>query len=204
MDDWILGIIERGGYLGLALLMVLENLAPAIPSELILPFAGFLVAEGRLGFAGVVASASAGSTLGASGWYLLGRAWGSGRVHRFFDRYGCWVLLEAEDVSRAEAWFKRHQGIATFFGRLIPGVRSLISLPAGTARMPRALFLAYTVAGTTLWTIALTAAGYLLADAYEQAREIVGPIGSILLGAAVAFVVGRYLVRRHRHRRSPS
>ena len=198
VDEWLLGIIEAAGYAGLALLMIVENLIPAIPSELILPFAGFLVADGQLGFAGVIASAAAGSTVGAAGWYLLGRAWGSGRVHRFIERHGCWMLLETDDVSRAEAWFERHQGVATFVGRLMPGVRSLISVPAGMARMPPVLFLAYTAAGSVLWTIALTAAGYLLADAYEKASDVVGPIGTILLASAVAFVVGRYLLRRRR------
>ena len=198
MDQWLLGIIERAGYAGLALLMILENIVPAIPSELILPVAGFLVADGQLGFAGVVASAGAGSTLGATAWYFVGRSWGSGGVHRFVERHGCWLLLEVDDVSRAEAWFKRHQGLATFLGRLMPGVRSLISVPAGIARMPPALFLAYTVAGSVLWTIALTLAGYLLADAYRKASEAVGPVGSILLGGAVLLAVGRYVVRRRR------
>lgn len=202
MDEWLLGVIESAGYAGLALLMILENLIPAIPSELILPFAGFLVAEGQLGFAGVIASAGAGSTVGATGWYLLGRAWGRGQVHRFIERYGCWLLLDAADVKRAEAWFERHQGLATFLGRLMPGVRSLISVPAGMAGMPPMLFLAYTVAGSVLWTIALTAAGYMLADAYQQASEAIGPVGTILLASAVVFVVARYFVRRRRDSRA--
>ena len=145
-----------------------------------------------------LAAATAGSTVGATSWYLLGRKWGSRRVHRFVDRYGCWLLLGEDDVSRSEAWFERHQRAATFVGRLVPGVRSLISLPAGIARMPLPSFLAFTAAGSLLWSAVLISAGYLLADAYERARDVVGPIGSILLALAVVFVVGRYVVRRRR------
>jgi membrane protein DedA with SNARE-associated domain len=107
------------------------------------------------------------------------------------------VLLDVDDVTRAETWFRGHQRRATFLGRLMPGVRSLISVPAGVARMPAPLFLAYTVAGTILWTAALTLAGYALADAYEKTREIVGPIGSVLFGAVVTFLIVRYF-KRHR------
>lgn len=199
MDDWLLDVIRRSGYLGIALLMILENVIPAIPSELILPFAGFLVSNGQLNATGVVAAATAGSTVGASTWYVLGRRWGRAGVHRFVERHGRWVLLDVEDVERAEDWFERHQGRATFLGRLMPGVRSLISVPAGVARMPFPRFLAYTTAGSLLWTAALTLAGYLLADAYEKTRQVVGPIGSVLFGALLLFLIVRY-VRRQRSR----
>src|SRR5688572_16287873 len=116
--------------------MILENLVPAIPSELILPFAGFLVAEGDLSLAGVIASGSAGSTIGAVGWYVLGRTWSRTAIHDFVARHGRWTLIDVEDVERATAWFSRHQGRATLIGRLVPGVRSLISVPAGIERMP--------------------------------------------------------------------
>ena len=197
MDEWLLDIIKTAGYLGIALLMILENVIPAIPSELILPFAGFLVAQRELTLIGVVASGSAGSVVGATAWYVLGRAWGKRRVHRFIARHGRWVLLDVEDFTRAEAWFERHQKAATFVGRLMPGVRSLISVPAGVSQMPPAKFFVYTLAGTTLWTFALTLAGYVLADAYERTRAVVGPIGSIVFGLLLVVLVVRY-VRRQR------
>ena len=197
MDEWLLGVIRTAGYWGIALLMILENVIPAIPSELILPFAGFLVASGDLNLMGVIASGSAGSTIGATAWYVLGRAWGSEGMHRFVERHGRWFLLDVDDVRRAEAWFRRHQRRATFLGRLMPGVRSLISVPAGVSRMPAPLFLAYTVAGTVLWTAALTLAGYFLADAYKKASSVIGPFGSILFAALVIFLVVRF-VRRQR------
>jgi membrane protein DedA with SNARE-associated domain len=196
VDEWLLNVIRAAGYLGIAFLMVLENVIPAIPSELILPFAGFLVAEGDLNLAGVIASGSAGSTIGAAAWYVLGRAWGSDGLHRFVERYGRWLLLDLDDVTRAEDWFARHQRRATFLGRLMPGVRSLISVPAGVAGMPAPVFLAYTIAGTVLWTAALTLAGYFLADAYQKTREVIGPIGTILFAAVVVLLVARFIRRQ--------
>jgi membrane protein DedA with SNARE-associated domain len=198
MDEWLLSVIKTAGYLGIAFLMILENAIPAIPSELILPFAGYLVARDELNLTGVVASGSAGSTFGASIWYLLGRKWQSAGMHRFVARHGRWLLLDAEDVKRAEGWFNRHQKSATFFGRLVPGVRSLISVPAGVARMPAPIFLLYTITGTTIWTTALTVAGYLLADAYEKTREVIGPIGSVLFGGLVVVLIVRYVRRQRR------
>jgi membrane protein DedA with SNARE-associated domain len=196
VDDWLLNVISTASYAGIAALMLLENVVPVIPSELILPFAGYLVARDELDLAGVIASGSAGSVAGASVWYGLGRAWGSDGMHRFVERHGRWLLLDTEDVKRADAWFRRHQRRATFFGRLVPGVRSLISVPAGVARMPAPVFLLYTVAGTVLWTAALTIAGYLLAGAYERMRDIVGPIGSIVFGIVFAVLVARHVRRR--------
>lgn len=197
MDEWLLRIISTAGYAGVAALMFLENVIPAIPSELILPFAGYLSARGELDLAGVIASGSTGSAAGATVWYVLGRSWGSHGMHRFVERHGRWLLLDIEDVTRAENWFNRHQRRATFLGRLMPGVRSLISVPAGVARMPAPVFLLYTIAGTVLWTAVLTVAGYLLADAYERIRDVIGPVGSILFAAVVLLLVVRY-VRRQR------
>jgi membrane protein DedA with SNARE-associated domain len=200
LDEWLLNIIKQAGYAGIGLLMILENLVPAIPSELILPFAGFLVAEGDLSLAGVIASGSAGSTIGAVGWYVLGRTWSRTAIHDFVARHGRWTLIDVEDVERATAWFSRHQGRATLIGRLVPGVRSLISVPAGIERMPPPAFLAYTIAGTVAWTTALTLAGYLLADAYKKAHDVIGPVGSILFGAVIVGLIVRQVVRRRRHR----
>jgi len=197
VDDWLLRIISTAGYAGIAALMFIENVIPAIPSELILPFAGYLTARGELNLVGVIASGSAGSAAGATVWFYLGRAWGSAGMHRFVERHGRWLLLDIEDVTRAEEWFNRHKRRATFFGRLMPGVRSLISVPAGVAKMPPAVFLLFTIAGTVLWTAALTIAGYLLADAYEKIRDVVGPIGTILFAGVVLLLIVRY-VRRQR------
>lgn len=202
MDDWLLEVISKAGYLGIAGLMMLENLIPAIPSELILPFAGFLAAGGKLDLVGVMASGSAGSTIGATAWYVVGRKWGRTGMHRFVANHGRWLLLDLADVKRVETWFERHQARATFLGRLVPGVRALISVPAGVARMSALLFLAYTATGTLLWTVALTLGGYVLADAYEKTRAIVGPVGSIVFGSVVLLLIVRHIKRQRATRRA--
>ena len=198
MDEWILDVIRAAGYLGIILLMVLENLVPAIPSELILPFAGYLAARGELHLGGVIGSASVGSVVGAFAWYVVGRRWGKAGVHRFVEQHGRWILLDVEDVERAEAWFARHTRAASFFGRLVPGVRSLISIPAGVTQTPLPAFLTATAAGTVIFTSLLSISGYVLADAYERTRDVVGPVGSIVFGIVVITLV----VRRLRHRRA--
>jgi membrane protein DedA with SNARE-associated domain len=196
VDEWLLEIISTAGYVGLALLMLLENVFPVIPSELILPFAGYLVAREELAMSSVILSATLGSSAGATVWFVLGRRWGTRGVHRFAAEHGRWLLLDVEDVSRAEQWFARHTKSATFFGRLLPGVRALISVPAGVAGMRTPLFLAFTVAGTATWTVALTVAGYLLADAYDRARDVIGPIGTIVFALFVGTLVFRHIRRR--------
>jgi membrane protein DedA with SNARE-associated domain len=200
LDEWILSVIKQAGYLGIGLLMILENIVPAIPSELILPFAGYLSSEGELNLVGVIASGSAGSTAGATAWYVLGRKWSRNAIGDFVSKHGKWVLLDAEDLDRAFEWFKHHKRRATFFGRLVPGVRSLISIPAGVECMPAATFLAYTTAGSVIWTSALAITGYALAGAYKKTHDVVGPVGSILFGAAILVLIVRQVRRRRRDR----
>lgn len=144
----------------------------------------------------MIVSSSLGSTAGASGWYIVGRRWGRNGVLSFVRRRGKWLLLDAGDVERAENWFSRHKRRATFFGRLVPGIRSLISVPAGITRTPAPQFLAYTLAGSTLWNAALVCAGYLLADAYQKAADAVGPLGTIVFAGVVLVLLIRYIRRQ--------
>ena len=196
MDEWILEIIRRAGHAGIVFLMVLENAVPMIPSELILPFAGFLAADGDMSLLAVIVSSSLGSTAGASGWYVVGRKWGRDGVLSFVRRRGKWLLLDVEDVKRAEHWFSRHKRRATFFGRLVPGIRSLISVPAGVTHMPAPQFLGYTLAGSTLWNAALVCAGYLLADAYHKAADAIGPIGTLVFAGVFVVLLVRHIRRQ--------
>ena len=196
MDEWILDVIRTAGYAGIVFLMVLENAIPMIPSEVILPFAGFLVSDGDLDLAGVIAASSLGSSAGATGWYIVGRRWGRNGVQSFVSRHGKWLLLDLEDVKRAESWFSRHKRRATFLGRLVPGVRSLISVPAGVTGMPAPQFLACTIAGSTLWNGALVGAGYLLAGAYYRAAEAVGPIGTVVFAGVFVTLLIRFIRRQ--------
>ena len=196
MDEWVLDVIRGGGYVGIALLMVVENAMPMIPSELILPFAGFLASNGELDFVGALLASTAGSTAGAAGWYVIGRRWGRQGVNRFVSRHGKWLLLDIDDVKKAEHWFANHKRRSTFIGRLVPGVRSLISIPAGVTGMRPVPFMASTVAGSALWNGILISAGYLLAGAYQKAAHAVGPIGSIVFGAVFLTLLVRFLRRR--------
>jgi membrane protein DedA with SNARE-associated domain len=187
MFDWIVHIVETLGYPGIALLTLLENVVPPIPSELIMPLAGFITERGGMLFVGAVAAGTVGSFLGAFGWYVVGRRVGRDRLLRFFARHGRWLALNSDELDRAADWFNRHGGTAVFFGRLIPGVRTLISVPAGFAEMGAARFTLFTLAGTLVWTAALTYAGVLLGRNYDMVSSVLGPASWVIVGAAVAW-----------------
>src|SRR5690349_24638888 len=131
MFAWITGVITGLGCVGVAGLTLLENVFPPIPSELVIPMAGFVAATGDLNLGLVIAAASVGSLAGALVWYEVGRRVGEQRLRGWVDRYGRWLTLSAEDVDRAQEWFRRRGAVAVLLGRLVPGVRTLVSLPAG-------------------------------------------------------------------------
>src|SRR4051794_21003899 len=162
MFDWITGIVRQGGYSGVFLLMLAENIVPPIPSELIMPLAGFTAARRELSITLVIVAGTAGSVAGALFWYHVGRRLGLDRLKRFASRHGRLLTLSPEDVDRAHGWFERHGAKAVFFGRLVPTVRTLISVPAGINGMPLPSFLTWSVLGTGLWTALLAGAGHLL------------------------------------------
>ncbi len=196
MFDWIVGWVESGGYVAIALLMLLENVFPPIPSELIMPLAGFSASKGNLNIVGVVAAGTAGSLAGAFFWYWIGRAVGADRVKNFARRHGRWLTLSPGEIDRARAVFDRHKASALFLGRLIPTVRTLISLPAGVNRLPVVVFTIWTLLGTALWTSLLAGAGYLLQSQYERVSGWVNPVSNVVLAA----LVGWYLYRVIRFR----
>ena len=186
MTEWIIEIIQRTGYLGVALLMLLENVFPPIPSELVLPFAGYVAASGRLHPAGVLLAAVAGALLGALPWYWAGHKLGSAGLQAFARRHGRLLTLCPEDVVHAEQWFRRHGAPSVGFGRLVPTVRSVISMPAGIARMPLAQFLFWSALGTAAWSALLLGTGYVLESRYEQAKEAVEWVARGVLAVLVA------------------
>ena len=173
MTEWIIEVIQRTGYLGVALLMMLENVFPPIPSELVLPFAGYVAASGRLDPVGVLLAAVSGALLGALPWYWAGHKLGSAGLQAFARRRGRLLTLCPEDVVNAERWFRRHGAPSVAFGRVVPTARSVISMPAGIARMPMAPFLFWSALGTAAWSILLLGAGYVLEARFEQAKEAV-------------------------------
>lgn len=135
MTRWIISIIESGGYIGIAFLLFIEDVFPPIPSEFILPLCGYLAAQGKFGLFGVVAAGTLGSILGAIPLYYLGYRLGEERLQKFAARYGKWLTVGPRDIERADRWFNKHGMWAIFFCRLIPGFRSIISIPAGVNRM---------------------------------------------------------------------
>ena len=196
MVDWIQNLIERLGYLGLAFLMFIENVFPPIPSELIMPLAGFTASRGELSFLGVVLAGTLGATLGALPLYYLGRLIGEERLIAWADRYGKWIGLDGADIRKADTWFDNHGNWVVLFARLVPGVRSLISIPAGVSGMALLPFLLYTVVGAGLWCAALAYAGHLLGENYEAVERYIGPASWVVLGAVVLFFIWRVIQKR--------
>jgi membrane protein DedA with SNARE-associated domain len=199
MFDWISRYLSEGGYVAVALLMFAENLFPPIPSELIMPLAGFTAAQGELDIVLAVTAGAIGSLLGALFWYYLGLWVGSERLRTWAARHGRWVTFGPEDIDYVCAWFNRHGGKAVFVGRLVPAVRTLISLPAGFAQMSLRRFLIASALGTLLWTALLALAGYLLESQYWKVAEWMNPIAD----AVIAMLVLWYLYRVATFRRDP-
>jgi membrane protein DedA with SNARE-associated domain len=196
MTEWIIWTLSEMGYLGVFLLMFAENIFPPIPSELIMPFAGFVAARGELHPGGVVLTGMLGSLAGALPWYGLGRFFGGERVRRLAARHGRWLTVSEAEVARAEGWFQAYGRWAVLLGRLVPGVRTLISVPAGIAHMSVGPFILWTALGTAVWTALLTAAGYILAENYERVAVILDPAAKIVLGLLVVLYLYRLMTAR--------
>lgn len=197
LTGWVASVMDTLGELGVAALTALETVFPPIPSEVVLPLAGFLTRQGSLSLPLVLVAATAGSLVGALALYALGAWLGHDRATAVLARI---PLVDREDVDRASDWFDRHGRAAVFFGRLVPGVRSLVSLPAGANRMPLLTFTVYTVAGSLLWNGLLVGAGAWLGDRWEQVDQYAGWIDKVFVGALV-LVVAWAVVRRLRSRR---
>lgn len=191
MFDWVTGFVEQGGYLAVALLMLLENVFPPIPSELIMPLAGYSASQGGLNIVLVILAGTVGSALGATLWYFAGRWLGCERVRSLAARHGRWLTVTPAEVDHARDWFRRHCGKAVLIGRLVPAVRTLISVPAGIAGMALPRFLAYTTIGTLLWTALLAGAGYLLGGRYDQVSAWINPVSNVVVGLLALWYVYR-------------
>jgi len=195
--EWITSTISTLGYWGIGLLMFAENVFPPIPSEVIMPLAGFAATQGELDIGYVILAGTMGSVLGTLPWYYAGKYLGTQRLKRLANRYGKWFTLSGRDIDLANRWFYKHGGRAMFLGRLLPAVRSLISVPAGISRMPLLSFLLFSTAGTGLWVSILTLAGYILGQNYGLVEKIMGPVSGLV---TVALLVGFALWFVHRKR----
>ncbi|GAA4012586.1 DedA family protein [Sphingomonas swuensis] len=187
MGDWVIRMIEQSGYLAVGFLMFLETVFPPIPSEVIMPVAGVAAAKGSMSLGGVIASGTAGAMLGNIVWYLAARALGIIRLKPLIDRYGRWVTMNWEEVERAERWFKANGTFFVFLGRMLPTVRSLVSVPAGLLKMRFKTFCIASTIGTAGWTAALAFAGYELRGQFTEVDEWLGPVSNAIL---VVLLVG--------------
>lgn len=194
MFDWITGLMGSAGHFGVFALMFGENVFPPIPSEVVMPLAGFLAAQGTLSLLLVILAGTAGSVLGAMFWYYVGVWIGADRIRAFAARHGRWLTISASEVDAATGWFRRYGWRAVFFGRMIPGVRTFVSVPAGVARMRLVPFLAFTALGSLLWTGLLALAGFLLESQYDRVQAWINPVSTIVIALAVGWYVFR-LVR---------
>jgi len=199
IGQWAADVLGALGSIGLLVLMVAENLFPPIPSEAILPLAGFLVGRGELGGVQAILAATAGSVLGAFILYALGR-WGGRAV---VLRYGRVLRVTENDLDRAEGWFERYGDAVVLFGRMVPLGRSVVSIPAGMLKMPVWRFTLLTTIGSALWNMLLVGAGWFLGANWERVSAIVGSISNavFLIALVVVVTLAIYWFRRPRRRR---
>lgn len=199
MQEWIKTLMESLGHWGIGLLMFLENLFPPIPSELIMPLAGYTASlpDSRIQIAPAIAAGVIGTIVGALPWYYVGKLVGEENIERLANKYGKWISISSKDISQANHWFTKHGEKAVLLCRLVPGVRTLISLPAGLNAMPLIPFLLYSTIGTFLWVSLLTFAGYKLGQNYELVDEYLGPVSKIVfLALIIVFVLWIFLKKK--------
>lgn len=192
INAWVINTMNSLGHWGIALLMFAENLFPPIPSELIMPLAGYTASQpnSQIQLFPAILAGVIGTMVGALPWYYVGKLVGEENLKRLANKYGKWISISSKDIEKANNWFDRHGEKAVFFCRLVPGVRTLISLPAGLSGMSLVPFIIYSTIGTTLWVGFLTYAGYLLGDNYELVDKYLGPVSKIVFVILiVAFVV---------------
>lgn len=202
LAGWVADVLAASGSFGLVFLLFLENLFPPIPSEVILPLAGFLIWRGELGPVQALLASTTGSLLGAYALYAIGRFGGRPLVLRF----GRVLRVTERDLDRAEGWFERYGSVVVFVARMMPGIRSVVSIPAGMLHMPLVRFTLLTAAGSALWNALLLTAGYALGDNWSRVSDVVGPLSNVfvavaLISAAVAVVWWLYF-RKHKRRRA--
>lgn len=200
LAGWVLGIIDAAGYLGVVFLVTLENLFPPIPSEVVLPLAGFLSGRTVLWFPGVVLAASTGSVVGALILYAVGYRLGLDGVRRLIRRFGRWLFLEERDLDQAQDWFGRHGEKAVLIGRVVPFMRSAISIPAGICRMPLTRFVLFTALGSTVWNFALVGLGWVLGENWPlvaQYTDYLEYLVLFLLAVAVLWFIWSRWCSRH-------
>ncbi|QXW26763.1 DedA family protein [Acinetobacter johnsonii] len=181
LTEWILSIMEQLGYLGIALLMFLDNVIPPIPSEIIMPSAGYAASQGKLLLSGVIIAGCIGSLIAAALLYWIGYQFNHDAIFRFTDRYGKYLFIKSEDIQKSLLWFEKYGHRIVFFGRMVPAVRSLISIPAGMSRMPFWKFMFYSALGTIIWTTFLACVGFYFGENQALMHEIFSRVGYVII-----------------------
>ena len=188
MTDWIISIMEQLGYFGIALLMFLDNVFPPIPSEVIMPSAGFAASNGQVLLSGVIIAGSIGSLVAAALLYWVGRKIPNQSIFNWVDRYGKYLFIKSDEVKKALDWFEKYGHRVVFFGRMVPAVRSLISIPAGMSHMPFWKFMLYSGVGTIIWTTFLACVGYYFGNNIELMQQIFSRVGYVIIGIVLILV----------------
>ena len=201
MTDLILTLITCGGYLGIAFLMMLENVFPPIPSEVIMGLGGMAVGRGEMVFGWLVLAGTVGTVVGNYPWYWLGRRYDYKGLKPFVDRHGRWLTVEWEDVEKITGFFHARGWWVVFVFRFMPTFRTLVSLPAGMGRMPHWRFILATAGGSAIWNCVLAGAGVVLDRNFEQLDRYVGPVAIALMAAGVGFYLYRVATWKPRAQR---
>lgn len=206
MLDWITNWLESLGYFGVFALMVLEHVFPPIPSEVVMPLAGFISSRSEeMSLVGVVIAGSIGSMVGTLVWYYVGRWVDQDQLMVLVARHGRWLTLKPQDIEKAIAFFQQGQGQwVVGLGRVVPGVRTYISVPAGLSDMSLPAYLVYSGVGTVIWTGALAIAGHILGDRFDEVSHFIAPISKFVWVGLAVLAVGWLVYRRRRHHDAPS
>ena len=191
MEDWIIRLVDWAGYWGVALLMLVETVFPPVPSEVIMTVAGVSAARGNMTLEGTILAGTAGAMLGNWFWYWLAIRFGEARLHVIIDRFSRWLTLDWDEIERGERLFEKHGSIIVLVARMIPTLRSLISIPAGLFRMSLRRFLVFSTIGTLGWSAALAGAGYFLGSQFQDVEKWLGPLST----GVIALIVLTYLWR---------
>lgn len=203
LATWVQDIIEKFGYLGVALLVIVENVFPPIPSEIVLPFAGFVAQQSTstidTSVVGMIIAATIGSVIGALILYAISAAIGPDRLRAFISRFGRWFGVKPTDLARAEEWFDRRTVVAVLVGRCVPLIRSIVSIPAGFRRMKITPFVIYTFVGSLIWNSLLIGAGAVLGDQWDRVGKYVGVFQWVVI-VAIIVLLARFALTRLRSR----
>ncbi|MFU0792075.1 DedA family protein [Virgibacillus proomii] len=202
MQNWVTSMMEELGYIGVFLMMALENVFPPIPSEIVLPFGGFLTTTTNITVLGVIAAATVGSVLGAIILFGIGLLLDVEQLEKMIDRYGHILRIKKQDIKRADAWFDKYGYWTVFICRLVPLVRSLISIPAGMSNMNFAMFLLFTVAGTLFWNTILILIGVQLGESWTDILKFMDLYSTVVyigLGIGMVLIVYLFIKRRKQH-----